>query len=356
MARKPTIDDVARAAGVSKGLVSLTLNDRPGVRAETRDRIRAAADDLGWRPNPSARSLTNRRAYALGLVVRRDPHVIEVDPFFSSFIAGVETVLAERNQVLVLSVVSNAEAEAETYRRLSIDNRVDGFLITDLLGHDPRIPLIADLDQNAVTLGRPDCETPFPVISRDYDRGIEDLATHLIDLGHRRIAHVSGDQHMQHGRSRTDRYAAIARDLGIEPVVATADFSPEQGARATRELLALAQPPTAIIYANDPMAIAGMAVAHERGLQLPHDLSIAGMDGSEMGRYVFPTLTTLDNDPVGWGRTAATLLLQLIENGAAEDVALPPAALIARGSTEPPAHRRAGSPTYRARQPLTAQL
>jgi Transcriptional regulators len=340
MARKPTIDDVARVAGVSKGLVSLTLNDRPGVRAETRERIRSAATELGWRPNPSARSLTNRRAYALGLVVRRDPHVIEVDPFFSSFIAGVETVLAERNQVLVLSVVPNADVEVEAYRRLSIDNRVDGFLITDLLGDDPRIALVAELEQNAVTLGRPDCESPFPVISRDYDRGIEDLAAHLIDLGHRRIAHVTGDQHMQHGRSRTERYDAVARQLGIEPIIATADFSPEQGARATRGLLARAEPPTAIIFANDPMAIAGMAVAHERGLHLPRDLSIAGMDGSEMGRYVYPTLTTLDNDPVGWGRTAATTLLQLIENGTAEDVALPPAALIPRASTDSPVQPR----------------
>ncbi|GAH37826.1 unnamed protein product, partial [marine sediment metagenome] len=91
-----TINDVARAAGVSKGLVSLALNGKPGVALDTRERILAAARELGFTPNPSARGLTTRRAYALGLILRRAARTIEVDPFFAAFIAGVETVLSER--------------------------------------------------------------------------------------------------------------------------------------------------------------------------------------------------------------------------------------------------------------------
>jgi DNA-binding LacI/PurR family transcriptional regulator len=333
MTRKPTIADVARTAGVSKGLVSLTLNNRPGVAAQTRERIQAAADQLGWRPSPSARGLSNHRAYAFGLVVRRAPHIVEVDPFFSSFIAGVEEVLALRGQVLVLSIVPDTATELETYRRLSADGRVDGFFITDLLARDPRIELLLELGQQAVVLGRPDMSNPFPVISRAYERGIEDLTTHLFELGHRRIAHVTGDAQMQHAATRRDHFIAVAERLGAQPIIAAADFSPEQGSRATAELLDGRERPTAIIYANDPMAIAGMALAHERGLRLPDDLSIAGMDGSDMGRYTYPTLTTLDNDPVGWGSTAASALLQLIETGEAADVTLPPATLISRSST-----------------------
>lgn len=336
MARKPTIEDVARAAGVSKGLVSLTLNGRPGVAPATRERINAAADALGWRPNPTARGLTNHRAYSLGLIVRRDPQTFEVDPFFAAFVAGVEEVLAVRGMVLVLSIVPDAQTEADTYRRLSADNRVDGFLITDLLGSDPRIQLIAELDGAAVSLGKPEAGSPFPSITRDYDSGIYELMMHLHSLGHTRIAHVTGDERMQHARQRLDRYMRVTKDLGIDALVEHADFSPETGANATRRLLDRADAPSAIVYANDPMAIAGIAVAHERGLDLPADLSIAGMDGTDMGRYVYPTLTTLDNDPAGWGRAAAESLLALVESGSAPNVALPAAALIPRASTATP--------------------
>lgn len=336
MERRPTIADVARDAGVSKGLVSLTLNGRPGVAPQTRERINAAAERLGWRPNPGARGLTNHRAYSLGLVLRRDPLTFEVDPFFAAFVAGVEQVLSAHGQVLVLSIVPDAAAETETYRRLSLDNRVDGFLITDLLGNDPRIQLIAELGGAAVSLGRPSGGSPFPAITRDYDRGILALVGHLTELGHRRIAHVAGDERMQHAQGRLERFVAVAERLGAEPIIEHSDFSPESGASATRRLLDLDEPPTAIVYANDPMAIAGIAVAHERGLRLPDQLSIAGMDGADLGRYIFPTLTSLDNDPLGWGRAAASTLLGLIENGHAPDVTLPASALIRRNSTAAP--------------------
>jgi DNA-binding LacI/PurR family transcriptional regulator len=184
-----TINDVARAAGVSKGLVSLALNDRRGVAPETRDRILAAAHHLGWTPNPSARGLSTRRAYALGLILRREARTIEVDPFFAAFIAGVETVLSARGQVLVLSVVPDLDAERRAYERLALDNRVDGFLLTDLRDDDHRVELIERLGMLAVSLGAPTVDTPFPVISRDYDEGIDALVGHLVGLGHREIAH-----------------------------------------------------------------------------------------------------------------------------------------------------------------------
>jgi len=335
-AGRVTINDVARVAGVSKGLVSLALNDRRGVAPETRDRILAAAQDLGWNPNPSARGLTTRRAYALGLILRRDPATIEVDPFFPAFIAGVETVLSERGQVLVLSVARDHASEVSAYSRLADDNRVDGFLITDLLANDARIALIASLGMGAVSLGSAETDSPFPAITRDYDAGIDDLMAHLFSLGHTEIAHVAGDDRMLHGQLRRARYEHAMRNAGLEPHVIPSDFSPEQGAEATKLLLDGDRRPTAIVYGNDPMAIAGMGVAHERGLVLPRDLSITGLDGSQIGTYIYPALTTLDNDPTEWGVAAATALLHLVENGESRDVPLPPARLVVRGSTAAP--------------------
>jgi DNA-binding LacI/PurR family transcriptional regulator len=334
-----TINDVARAAGVSKSLVSLTLNDRPGVKTETRERILQTAQELGWTPHPGARGLTTRRAYALGLVLRRAPRTIEVDPFFAAFIAGVEAVLSERGNVLVLTVVPDAAAEERAYTRLASDKRVDGFLLTDLLDEDARIPLIERLGSYAVSLGEPLGGSPFPAVTRDYDAGIDALVDHLVGLGHRRIAHVSGDERMLHGRRRRERFERAAQQAGLTPLIVPTDFSPEQGAAATAALLDGEDRPTAIVYGNDPMAIAGMGVAHERGLDLPGELSITGLDGSQIGSYVYPSLTTLDNDPAGFGEAAATALLRLVEDGEPGDVALPPARLVVRASTAPPAAR-----------------
>ncbi|MFZ7086527.1 LacI family DNA-binding transcriptional regulator [Curtobacterium sp. RRHDQ10] len=338
MTRRPTIVDVAREAGVSKSLVSLALNDRPGVNAATRERIQQVADEIGWRPNPAARGLTSRRAYALGLVVRRDARTIEIDPFFAAFIAGLETVLADRGQVLVLSVVSDRAAEERAYRTLAGDGRVDGFILTDLLAADSRIDLVATLGVRAVTLGEPDVPTSFPAVRRDYAGGIAALVAYLAGLGHERIAHVAGADAMLHGHERRELFVAAAHDQGVDTIVVPTDFSPEQGAVATEQLLDLPgrERPTAIVYGNDPMAIAGMSVAQRRGLRIPDDLSVTGLDGSQIGRLVHPALTTLDNDPAEWGRIVASTLLDLVDGTTPVDRALTPAGLIVRESTGAP--------------------
>jgi DNA-binding LacI/PurR family transcriptional regulator len=138
--------DVARRAGVSKGAVSFALNDRPGVAPSTRDRILAAARELGWQPSTRARALSHSRAFAVGMVMRRAPELLGADPFFPQFLAGVETALAERGSALVLQVVGDDdEAEAGSYRRLARQGRVDGVFLNDMLVDDHRFGLLAGL-------------------------------------------------------------------------------------------------------------------------------------------------------------------------------------------------------------------
>ncbi len=335
--RRPTIADVARQAGVSKGLVSFVFNERPGVAPKTRDRILAVAQEMGWRPRPSARSLSIDRSYALGLVVRRRPQVLSTDPFFPAFMAGVETVLSGAGQVLVLSLVPDEEAERQTYRTLLADARVDGVFLTDLQRSDPRIALLAEIGLPAVTIGRPEVEQPFPAVTLDDAPGVAETVTHLHGLGHRRIAYVAGDVEMVHGRRRRASFLAEMERLGcpIDLVIHT-DFTAAQAMAATTTLLDLPEPPTAIAYASDLMAIAAVGVLHERGLQVPRDVSVAGFDGIDLGRCIYPTLTTVMADPVGWGQEAARVLLQLVSSGAAEDYDLPAARLVVRDSTGAP--------------------
>lgn len=336
----PTINDVARAAGVSKGLVSFVFNGRPGVAPETKDRIIRAADDLGWRPSHTARTLSTRRALAHGLVLRRDPSVLSVDAFFPAFLAGAESVLSAQGWVMVLAVVPDAETEHDTYRRLAVERRVDGVIVTDLRHHDRRLPLLDRLGLPAVTLGRPDLAAPVCVVEMDDTAGIARAVEHLYELGHRRIAHVAGDPDMLHGRRRRLAFERAVAGCGLDPqLVVDTDFSPAAGAQATRELLLTPSRPTAIVYANDQMAVAGLAVLTEHGMDVPADMSIVGHDGSEMTRYLYPSLTTVESDPALWGATAARSLLQVIDQGRATDVQLPPARFVLGRSTAPPSLR-----------------
>ena len=338
---RPTINDVARAAGVSKGAVSFAFNNRGGLAPETRTRILEVAAELGWTPSSRARALSVSRALAVGLVMARPPETLRADPFFPSFIAGVESELSRHGYALLLQVVPEHEGELQTYRRLSDEGRVDGVFVTDLLVDDARPALLAELELPAVIVGPALPEAYWPAVGVDDGPGITAAVEHLLAHGHTRVAHVSGPAQMVHGRSRRDAWAAALRaaDLPEGPSV-EADFSAEAGAAATRELLELATPPTAIVYANDLMAIAGLAVAARHGVDEPGHLSITGYDDTELAAHVQPSLTSVSTDVIDWGRAAATRLLELVDQRPATDIQLPPPRLVVRGSSGPvPLHQ-----------------
>ncbi len=333
--RGPTIVDVARQAGVSTTAVSFALNGRNGVGEETRVRILRVAQELGWEPSASARSLGGRREFALGLVIARDPGLLSADPFFPAFIAGVEIELAALGQALLLQVVGDdADREADRYRHLARSERVDGVFVTDLRFADPRIALLQELGLPAVTLNRPDVPSPFPAVCQDDGPGVAAAVRHLAELGHERIAYVAGRLDLLHGARRRDVWIEAMTELGLpSDLVAIADFTAGAGAGATRALLAADDRPTAIVYANDAMAIAGLTVAHELGFAPPRDLSLVGYEDSELAAHVYPSLTSVRSDPVEWGRRATRVLLDAIE-GRTADVELEPARLVVRASTE----------------------
>ena len=339
-ARRLTISDVANHAGVSKGAVSFALNGRKGVSSETRARILAAAHDLGWQPSHRARSLSVSRAFAFGIVLARAAEVLGADPFYPAFIAGVETILAPAGYSLLLQVVTGAQSEEDGYRKLAGQGRVDGVFVSDLRTNDSRIGLLAELGLPAVTLGRPDVASPFPAVGMDDQLGIREAVGHLVGLGHTRIGHVSGPLEFLHTVSRRDAWAEALVEAGVAtgPLVVS-DFTAAGGAAATAQLLDLHNPPTAIVYANDLMAIAGIGVAHNRGLRVPDDLSVTGFDGTELSAHTHPPLTTITTNPFGWGKAAATTLLTIIgraDPSTIPDVHLDSGRVEIRGSTATP--------------------
>ena len=330
---RPTINDVASAAGVSKGAVSFALNNKPGLAPGTRARILEVAEQLGWTPSPRARALSVSKALAVGLVIARPPEILRADAFFPSFISGLEAVLSERGHALLLMVAEHDDTV--TYRRLAKEGRVDGVLVTDLQVDDPRPALLAELGLPAVVVG-PSVGDDVPTRGIDDAPGIHAAVEHLVGLGHRHIAHVSGPQSMVHGRSRRTAWADALRAAGLpEGICVEADFSAESGAAATRELLDLAEPPTAIVFANDLMAMAGLSLAVARGVSVPEQLSVTGYDDMEIAAHLQPSLTTVTTDVVTWGRVAATRLLEMVDGRDPSPVDLPPARLVVRASTGP---------------------
>jgi DNA-binding LacI/PurR family transcriptional regulator len=270
--------------------------------------------------------------------MRRAPELLGADPFFPQFLAGVETTLADRGSALVLQVVgANDEAEAASYRRLARQGRVDGVFLNDMLVDDHRFDLLAGLGLPAVAVGRPTGPCPFPVVSLDDRQGVAGAVEHLLGLGHRRVAFVGGTEGYVHSHSRRTAWREALAAAGVAPgPELVADFTGPGGAAATRTLLDLADPPTAIVYANDVMAIAGMGVAIGLGLQIPDDLSIAGFDDVPLAAHLAPPLTTVRQDAMAWGRAAAEVLLAVGDGHPAPGVELPPATPVFRASTGPP--------------------
>ncbi|MFB7369472.1 LacI family DNA-binding transcriptional regulator [Streptomyces sp. NPDC056222] len=336
---RPTIADIARRAGVSKGAVSFALNGRPGVSEVTRERILRVAEEMNWRPHSAARALGGARAGAVGLVLARPARTIGLEPFFGHLLSGLQSGLSVRGTALNLLVVEDTAAEIEVYRRWTSEHRVDGFVLVDLQVRDPRIPVLEELGVPTVVIGGPGRHGGLPSVWADDREAMVSIVDYLAALGHRRIAHLAGLPAFQHTQRRIRAVRDSARRLGLtEAVSLPTDFSDAEGAAATRALLARPQRPTAIIYDSDVMAVAGLGVATEMGVAVPGELSIVSFDDSALARIVHPALTALSRDTFALGEQVARELLALVDDpAAARDIKNPTPRLTVRESTAPPA-------------------
>ncbi|MFF4580564.1 LacI family DNA-binding transcriptional regulator [Streptomyces sp. NPDC001373] len=370
MARRPTIKDIARRAGVSESAVSFALNGKPGVSEATRARIRRVAEELGWRPNSAARALSGARSGAVGLVLARPAHTLGAESFFLRLVSGIQEVLSAAGTALLFQVVEDVEAECAVYRRWWAERRVDGVLVVDPRTRDPRPPLLSRLGLPAVVIGGGAGTPPGPwhpedpappgaappagaagtgageaaasglaAVRADDARAMTEVLDHLHGLGHRRIVHIAGLPGLAHTARRVAALRAETRRLGLPPgrvrSVPT-DYSDAEGAAATRRVLAEPEPPTALVYDNDVMAVAGSAVAAGLGIPVPGRLSIVAWDDSALCRVTHPPLTALVRDTAGFGRLAAEELLSVLAGAPprVRESELP--RLEPRGSTAPP--------------------
>ncbi|WP_308469811.1 LacI family DNA-binding transcriptional regulator [Kineococcus rubinsiae] len=334
---RPTIRDIARVAGVSKASVSYALNDQPGVSPGTRDRILAAAEQLGWRPSAAARSLSNARAGAVGLAIARDVRLLGEEPYYMRLIAGMESVLAAQGVSLLLTVVPDVGAAVEVMRGWWAERRVDGVVLTDLRVDDPRLDLVADLGIPCTFGGGPPDPRGYAPAAggRDPERGpLTEVVEHLLAQGHRRLARVGGPAHFQHTRRRNAAWREVTREaLGRAQPVLSADYSGREGLAATRRLLARAEPPTALVFDNDVMAATVVAERRALGVRIPEDLAVVAGEDSILCRLADPAVSALRRDVTAAGVASAVVLLDVLAGREPAPQAAPGYEFIARASS-----------------------
>jgi len=335
--RRATISDVAARAGVSRSAVSFVFNGRSGLSEHTRERILEAARHFGWTPNIRAKSLAQQRAHAIGLVVRRDT-VPPAGMDLLDLVSGIGTVLAREGYALIFEVVDDGRAQNESYVRLDGESRIDGVLLLDAVLDDPRPEELSERGLASVALGcgLPPASRSACVRSGGHD-GLQKAVGLLTELGHRRIAYVAESAGSTDSSDRLDGWHSACFRLGAEEVRSEfVDGSDGSVIRETHRLLQLARRPTAIVYGSDAMAVVGESAAMAHGFDVPADVSIVGIGGSDEAILGSPPVTSVRLDARGAGRASASTLVALIEGRDPPSADLDGARVLVRRSTGRP--------------------
>jgi len=335
--RPATLRDVAAAARVHPATASRALN--PGTRLlvseETALRVTEAAERLGYRPNPVARSLRTRRSHTVGLLI---PDLN--NPLFPPIVRGLEDRLADHGYV---ALIGNTDGDAKRERLVFDQMRarhVDGFVLATATLHSPILDEAVEADLPVVLMNRTAQGYPFSSVSVDNEQGLRAAVAHLASLGHTRIGHIAGPQEISTGVSRLRGFLDGMRQHGLEAedsqIVYASSYTIEEGLRCGRDLLAAHGELTAIAAANDMLAVGCYEAFDELGLRCPEDISVIGFNDMPFIDRLRPPLSTVRFPHYQLGTEAAKLLMERIEggDGPVKILFLAPE-LVARGSTTP---------------------
>jgi len=331
-AREPArLRDVARAAGVHVATVSRVVNPRSGapVRESTRDRVLEEVVRLGYRPNAIARSLKLAETGSLGLLV---PSLR--NPVLADVIRGAMTRAWERNFVVLLAEDTGEDAAQRAYERLVQEGRIEGLLVASAhLGDRTWRRYLAD-NVPCVFLNRRYAGSHRNVSMREEDAG-RVAATHLIELGHRRLAHIAGPADLDTACRRLAGFVEGAEKVGVAPAIVHASFDERAGFVAMTELLLLKPRPTAIFVSNINQAIGAVVGARRSHVRIPRDLAVVACDDDPIAEFLEVPLTTIRMPLAELGRTAVDALLDQVAGVAPHDIVVPDSpTLIVRESSE----------------------
>ncbi|MGW6267722.1 LacI family DNA-binding transcriptional regulator [Streptomyces sp. NPDC055060] len=310
--QRPTLEDVARRAGVSKSTVSRVINGEPRVRAAVAERIREAVAELGYVPNQAARRLVTRRNNAVAVVVTEPQNRLFVDPYFDCHLRGIRQELVRHGVQPVLLFIE----EQDDYPRVSNflgGGHVDGALLFSLRADDPLPGMVEQMGLPAVFGGRPGLgaghrSDVYTYVDADNRGGAREAVRHLVALGRRRIATITGPLNQPSAIDRLDGYRDVLLDAPPR-LLAEGDFTLRGGADAMARLLAQAPDLDAVFVASDLMASGALRTLREHGRTVPEDVAVVGFDDlTPLAETTDPPLTTVHQDIEEMGRLMARLL------------------------------------------------
>ncbi|MET0416873.1 MAG: LacI family DNA-binding transcriptional regulator [Actinoplanes sp.] len=327
MDQRPRLEDVAARVGVSTASVSLVLRNAPGPSAETRERVLAAATELGYRADRAASLLARRRRHLLGVL-------LDVrNPFHAELVEEIQVEATKAGYEVVLATLTREHDEQRAIETL-LDFRSEALILLGPEASGPALDRLAAQVPCVVVGVRADAQVDI-VRSAD-DVGVDAILHHLIDLGHTDIAFVDGGRGPVSAVRRRG-YRRAMRQAGLAARVLTGDHTEQGGIRAGRLLLADTDRPTAVVASNDRLAVGLMDAFLRAGVDVPGDISVAGYDDSSLAHLAHIDLTSVNQDPAGQARNAVLAAVSRLDGGRtrhSEMVLVP--RLVVRGSTAAP--------------------
>ncbi|MBN1659880.1 MAG: LacI family DNA-binding transcriptional regulator [Anaerolineae bacterium] len=309
-----TLEEVAQKAGVSRSTVSRVVNEHPNVRDQVRERVWQIIHDTGYQPHAAARSLVTRRTRIIAVIIPESVNTLLGTPFFSRFLTGITHICNLHEYNLMLSLFDSPKGQREMYQRVLGSGYLDGVIVASTPIDDPLIPQLLEDKVPWVLAGRhPDERVNY--VDVDNVLGARMAVEHLIRLGHRRIATISGPLNMISAQDRLQGYrqALEAYRIPVDPaLIVEGDYSEDGGEVATKRLLPIS--PTAIFAASDSMASGALKSIREAGLRAPDDIALVGFDDIALSTSLEPALTTVRQPIEDLGSMAADLLLNMLEN------------------------------------------
>lgn len=316
MAVPLTIEQIAELAQVSRSTVSRVLNNHPSVRPPVRDRVLQVIRENNYAPRAAARSLASSRTDVIGLLIPRSAGVIFADPFFSQMIQGITEASASLGYFLMLAMVT-AEMEQSFYNRILRSRHFDGVIMLSSDVDDPILPLLIQDRTPLVLIGHHPFFQNLNTVDVENRAGARQAVTHLLSLGYRRVATITGSLQMIAGMDRRDGYKQALLEAGIDinsELIIDGGFTREGGYAAMQRLLALERRPQAVFVAADSMASGALRAIREAGLTAPEDIALVSFDDLPLAAYAEPPLTTVHQPIAEMGATAVKVLIDQIED------------------------------------------
>lgn len=313
---KLTLEQIGKLAGVSRSTVSRVINNQASVKPEVRQRVRSVIKQTGYQPNLAARSLASQRSGIIGLVIPRIVQSLFTDPYFPHLMQGIAQGCNANDYLLSLFLFHTEDEEQKLYPRVLQAGLIDGVIIASTFTNDRLISQLVENEMPFVTIGRPDHAPQASFVDVDNVIGAYTAITHLMRLGYKRIATISGPQNMVAGIDRQQGYLNALNDRGysINPaLIVEGDFTELGGYSAMQRLLP--HRPDAVFIASDSMALGALRALREVGLSVPGNIAIVGFDDLPPATISDPPLTTVRQPIRQTGIQAVEILIDIVTNG-----------------------------------------